>query len=246
VGKNSINRIWEIDFLRGFAIIMMIIFHILFDIKYFDIYRLDLYHGIYQLIFYPFAIVFLILVGISLTLSYSKVNNILSKRQLLIKYQMRGLKIFGLGLIITIVSWLYIQDGFIVFGVLHCIGLSIILSYPLINYRYKSLISGIVIIFIGLFLMNYTFNFSWLIWLGFTPSYFYTVDYFPIFPYFGVVLIGIFIGNSVYPNHKRNFQLKDLSKIKIIKFICFLGRNSLIIYFLHQPIILGFLYLLFL
>jgi len=246
VSKNTNQRFWEIDLLRGIAVIMMIIFHVLFDLKYFDIYRLDLYSGVYQLAFYPFAIVFLLLVGISLTLSYSSANSKLTIKQLQLKYLKRGLKIFGLGLIITLVSWFYIQEGFIIFGVLHCIGISIILAYPFLRFRYQSLVMGAILILVGLILMNFTFDFYWLIWLGFTPANFYTVDYFPLLPYFGVVLIGIFIGNSLYPNYKRGFPIKDLSKLMVVRFICFLGRNSLIIYFLHQPLIIGFIYLILL
>jgi uncharacterized membrane protein len=79
--------------------------------------------------------------------------------------------------------------------------------------------------------------------LGFKPSQFYTVDYFPILPWFGVVLIGIFIGNTLYPFNKRRFKIKDISQLKFVKFFCFLGRKSLIIYFLHQPILLLLIHL---
>jgi len=237
------KRFWEIDSLRGIAVVMMIVFHMLYDLNYFNIYKLELYSGFFLWFFYPFAIVFLLLVGVSLTLSYSKASKKLTKKQLQLKYIKRGLKIFGLGLIITLVTMIYLREGFIVFGVIHCIGISIILAYPFLKFRYQNLVLGIILVILGLILKNYTFDFYWFFWLGFIPSNFYTVDYFPLLPWFGVVLIGIFLGNSLYPNYKRRFHLKDLSGFIFIRFICFLGRNSLIIYFIHQPILIGLIHL---
>jgi uncharacterized membrane protein len=159
------------------------------------------------------------------------------------KYILRGFYIFGLGMIITLASWLYLKEGYIIFGVLHCIGISIILAYPFLQFNYQNLIIGIFLIFFGVVLKQFTFNFYWLIWLGFTPATFYTIDYFPLLPWFGVVLIGIFLGNIFYKNYKRKFNLEDLSIYKFIAIFCFLGRHSLIIYLLHQPIIIFIIYI---
>ena len=237
------NRFWEVDLLRGIAVIAMILFHFLYDLNYFEIYKLSLYSGYFFIYAYSFASLFILLVGISLSLSYSRSGEKLTKKELQLKYLKRGLKIFGLGLLITVVSRLYLNEGFVVFGVLHCIGISIILSYPFLRFRYQNLIIGVVLIVAGIILKNLTFDFYWLVWLGFIPSQFYTVDYFPLLPWFGVVLIGIFLGNTLYPSHKRKFKLKDFYKSKVIRPFCFLGRHSLIIYFIHQPILLTIIYI---
>jgi uncharacterized membrane protein len=183
------------------------------------------------------------LVGISLSLSYSRVQKLQTKKELQLKYIKRGLKIFGLGLVITLVTWIYLDEGFIVFGILHCIGISIILAIPFLRFRYLNLSLGFILILLGAILKNLTFDFNWLVWLGFVPSSFYTIDYFPLLPWFGVVLVGIFIGNSLYPNFKRKFSLRNLDSFKVIRFFCLLGRHSLIIYFVHQPIMLTAFYL---
>ena len=244
--KKSYERFWEIDLLRGTAVVMLIVFHFLYDLNYFDIYNISLYSGYFLIFVYFGASLFLLLVGISLSLSFSRTEKVLTKKELQLKYLKRGLKIFGLGLLITLVSWGYLGEGFVVFGVLHCIGISIILAYIFLRFRYQNLLFGIVFILAGIILKTLTFDFNWLIWLGFKPSQFYTVDYFPLLPWFGFVLIGIFLGNSMYPNSKRIFKLKDLSKLKVIIFFCFLGRHSLIIYFVHQPIMLAVIHLIFL
>jgi uncharacterized membrane protein len=133
----------------------------------------------------------------------------------------------------------------VIFGVLHCIGLSIILSYPFLKFRYFNLVLGSILVIFGFILKNLAFDFYWLVWLGFKPDLFYTIDYFPILPWFGVILIGIFLGNLLYSNYKRIINIKDLSRNKIIGFFSFLGQHSLVIYFLHQPILLTILYIFF-
>jgi uncharacterized membrane protein len=149
-------------------------------------------------------------------------------------------------MIITFISWIYIPERFIIFGILHCIGVSIILSFPFIRFRVTNLILGFLLIGIGSYLKLLTFDFNWLIPLGFLPHSFFTIDYFPLLPWFGVVLIGMAIGNFIYPDAKRQYHLKDLSNYLSVKLLCFLGRNSLIIYFLHQPILIGLIFLLLL
>jgi len=223
---------------------MVIVFHILYDLNFFGIYKMELYSGLSLIFVYLVGTLFLLLVGISLTLSYSKAKNNLTKKQLQLKYLKRGLGIFGLGLLITFATWIYLAGkGFVVFGVLHCIGISIILAYPFLRFRYQNLVLGATLISAGIILKNFTFDFNWLLWLGFTPYNFYTVDYYPLLPWFGVVLIGIFLGNSLYQNNMRKFNLKDHSQFIIVRFACFLGRHSLIIYLIHQPILVGFIHL---
>ena len=231
-------RLWEIDFLRGIAVVMMVVYHFFYDLNFFSIYKTDFHSCPFLLFLYPIGTIFLLLVGISLSLSYSRIEVDKNKKRLQMKFILRGSKIFGLGLLITLVTWIYLQDGFVLFGVLHCIGLSIIIAYPFLRFKFRNLIIGALLVSIGIYLKTLTFDFSWLLWLGFRPSQFYTVDYFPILPWFGIVLIGIFFGNTLYPSNKRSFRLKDASRVIFVKFFCFLGRNSLIIYCLHQPIII--------
>ncbi|MBE3122330.1 MAG: DUF1624 domain-containing protein [Thermoplasmata archaeon] len=243
VKKNPSERFWEIDFLRGIAIFLMIVYHLVFDLNYYELYRTNLNSLPVLLFLYPISTSFLLLVGISLTLSNSRARSTLSTQQMRGKFLKRGGGVFGLGLLITVVTWIYPHDGYIVFGVLHCIGLSIILAYPLVRFRTPTLALGILCIIIGVFLQTtVTVDFPWLLWLGLIPSHFSTLDYFPLLPWFGVVLIGVFLGNSLYQNNKRKFSLKDHSQFIISRGVCFLGRHSLIIYLLHQLIIVCLLY----
>ena len=241
--KKSLIRFWEIDFLRGIAVILMIFFHFLYDLNYFGIIALRLYKGYFLIYVYLVGIIFFTLVGISLTLSYSKVKDKLTNNELKTKFVSRGLRIFGLGILISLISYIFLKEGYILFGVLHCIGLSIILSYPFIKYRYFNLLLGLLLFVAGLVLKNLSFNFYWLFWIGFIPENFYTIDYYPILPWLGVILIGIFFGNMLYFQNKRKFDLVDLSNFKIVSLFTYLGKHSLIVYFIHQPILLSIIYL---
>jgi uncharacterized membrane protein len=239
---NLKKRFWEVDFLRGIAILMMVLFHVISDLFHFANFRFIIYSGFWRVFAHVTATIFIFLVGVSLSLSFERSQ--LLKKINFTKYLKRGLKIFMWGLLITLMTWLFYQSQVVVFGVLHLIGIAIILAYPFLKLKYWNLGIGSVLVLIGIYLYNLKFNFSFLIWLGFLPQNTYPADYFPVLPWFGVVLIGIFVGKILYSNYKRNFKLPDLSNFSLIKFFRFLGRHSLLIYLIHQPILIGIIYLL--
>ncbi len=137
---------------------------------------------------------------------------------------------------ITIVTRIYLKEGYIIFGVLHLIGATIILCYPLITLQYWNLILGASVIIIGFYLSSLHFTFPWMLWAGFTKENFYSVDYFPIFPWLGLILIGLFLGNLLYSQKGRMFQLYDCSRFTWVRCFCYLGKHSLIVYLIHQPL----------
>lgn len=246
---NLNERFWEVDFLRGLAVILMIAYHFIFDLSFFQIYSLNLFHGL--LWYFPRIIagIFILLVGISLYLSYSRAEilGVYSRNgDFFFKYLKRGVWIFSLGLVITMATWIFIREEFIIFGILHFIGLAIMLAFPLLKYnqryKYLNLFLGLLFVAAGFYINSFTFNFNWLLWLGFIPQNLVTVDYFPLFPWLGAVALGIFAGSILYKNYHRQFQLTDLSSHLPVRLFTFLGKHSLIIYFIHQPILLLFLY----
>lgn len=243
--RNLQQRFWEIDFLRGIAIIMMVLYHLLYNLHYFAHYNVNVYSGFWMYFARTTATTFIFLVGVSLSVSFFRTKKIHKDRnKLFMKYFRRGLKVFSWGLIITLVTWVFLREGFVIFGILHLIGISIILAYPFLKLRYWNLSIGLFCIFLGAYLKGFVFNFYWLSWLGFRPAQFYSVDYFPLLPWFGLVLIGIFFGNLLYSDCSRRFQLVDLSFFSGIKVFCFLGKHSLLIYLLHQPLIIAVLFIL--
>lgn len=67
----------------------------------------------------------------------------------------------------------------------------------------------------------------------------YTVDYFPLFPWFGVVLFGVGLGAILYKDGKRQFKFPDLSRYLPVRVVSAIGRRSLLVYLVHQPILVG-------
>lgn len=240
--SNDLNkRFWEVDSLRGLAIVMMVAFHLIYDLNYFGIYNFNIHSGLIWVFGKITASIFIFLVGVSLSLSYSRTTLLSAdknKKALFLKYLKRGLKIFSYGLLITIATWLFIGNGFIIFGILHFIGIAIILEYPFLKRNYANLFLGIVFIIAGIYLMSFTFDFSTLFWLGFTPNNFYTLDYYPLLPWLGVVSIGIFAGNILYKNYIRQFKISNLSDYRSIRMLGILGQYSLFIYLIHQPVLI--------
>ncbi|MDO8428222.1 MAG: heparan-alpha-glucosaminide N-acetyltransferase [Candidatus Diapherotrites archaeon] len=231
------QRFFELDLLRGIAIILMIVFHFFFDLNYFGILQNEMYQGFWLIFQRTTASLFLLLVGISLSISYSKS----SKFQ---KFFKRAITLFGIGLLITLVTWIYPGKGFIVFGIIHLIAVSILLSYFFQKFYKLNLIFGLAILALGTWigLNSITLSIPWLLWAGLPPVNFYTLDYFPIFPWFGIILIGMFIGKTIYPNGKRKFELRE-PNTRLAKGMQWLGKQSLMIYLIHQPTIIGILYL---
>ncbi|MCX6666996.1 MAG: heparan-alpha-glucosaminide N-acetyltransferase [Euryarchaeota archaeon] len=247
LNKSTADRFIELDLLRGFAIMIMVSLHALWDLDYFGLVPLN--QQIYQ--FGKIApIMFFLLVGMCLAVSYNRKANKPSYDQK--KYNqhciLRGLKIFSLGMILTTATLLFMPDRPILFGVLHCIGFCIILSAIFLKMKptYTFLI-GAMVILVGFVMPMFPVENPTMLHLAAglhqTNIYSYTVDYFPIFPWLGLCLVGIALGRWLYKDNKRQFRMPDLSKYKPISAFSWLGQHSLAIYLLHQPIIAGALFL---
>lgn len=222
---------------------MMILFHTIYDITYFGDFSSNLYPEFWWYFARITASFFLVIVGVSLTLSYNQVSDTTSIGKIRKKFIGRGLKIFGGGLIITLFTGMFFDKGIIIFGVLHCIGISIIVAYPLIKYRYLNLLTAAICIICGIYLSRFSFDFNELLWLGFRPRNLYSFDYVPLLPWFGLVALGLYIGNTLsFPTGEERLKKTEGYVIpQAAKTFCFLGRNSLVIYFLHQPLLILFL-----
>jgi len=229
------TRYWEIDTLRGVAIVMMVIFHLVWDFWFYNIIPgLVLYEGFWKYFQRTCAALFLTLVGVSLAVvTLQRMGHNLQSLPPFRPYLWRGLRIFGWGLVVSLIVWAA-GIGYVHFGVLHLIGVASIAAYPLLRYRWLNLGLWAAFFIGGYFLLNARAEFPWLLWLGFPPANYYPVDYFPLIPYLGVPLLGLFLGNSLYGPGGRRFPLPDLSGWLPIRALQWLGRHSLPIYLVHQ------------
>jgi uncharacterized membrane protein len=228
-------RFYEIDAVRGSAIIAMISFHLFYDLDFMGYYDMDTASGFWWALPRAIASVFIFIAGVSLALSYS------SGKVDFRHYAFRGLWIFMWGLVITFVTYIAVPYAYIRFGILHFMGLAAVLSYPLLKGRAMNLVLGFISIVLGFVLKTVSVSYTYLVWLGVKPYFFRTLDYFPLFPWFGVLLVGIAAGNFFYPEHRRRIRLRELPHLEPL---CFIGRHSLTIYLIHQPVLLFMMWIL--
>ena len=232
------NRIWDLDALRGICILGMLVFHLLYDIT-------DLFYLLpwqlprwATLIAEAGANIFLLLSGLCVTLGSHPVR--------------RGLTVFGCGMACTFVTWLLARLGLsdssmvIRFGMLHCLGISMLLWTVFRKLPVWALACvGVVILIVGGYIDTTDLSVSarWLFPLGLTYPGFASGDYYPILPYFGWFLLGAVAGRTLYKAKQTLFPRIDPT-FPPIAFARFCGRHSLAIYLAHQPLFIGILTLL--
>ena len=239
-GHARSDRFWEVDALRGVAIVMMVIYHLLWTLWFVRVLpEIVLYAGFWKYFQRTTASLFIVLVGVSLVISY---NRALQKRGnlngLWWKFLRRGAMLFGFGVVIDLVTRAA-NTGFVDFGVLHLIGFSVAVAYPFLRFRWPNLVLYVIFFLVGGYVETIHVNTRWLVWLGLTPERYGPVDFFPIFPWFGVVLLGVFLGHLLYDGNRRHISLPNLSGWLPFNLLEFLGRHSLFIYLVHQPLIFG-------
>lgn len=237
------QRFIELDILRGFAIIFMIVLHALWDLDYFGI--LPLNKNVYSLnIIVP--VMFFLLVGICQAVNNNKYRN--QPKKMYLRTIQRGLWILNLGILFTLLTAVFLPDRPILFGVLHCIGCCIILSTLFLRFKSYNILFAALIITAGMSIgAFYTMENPNILQLatGFHQSNVatHTIDYFPILPWLGVCLLGIVLGNILYKDNKRRFPIPDFTRYRPTRVFSWLGQHSLAIYLLHQPVIAGVLFI---
>lgn len=227
------ERFIEVDSLRGVAIILMVAYHAVFDYNFFIERIFDVNSGIVLIVGRLSAVLFLLLVGISLTLTLHR--KAFGTKYYVRHFTPRALKIIGLAVAITAITWIAFPQYTIWFGILHLIGAGIILSMPIVERKNLAGILGATIVGIGAYFYITQIQFASTIieLIPFTPARIQTFDYFPIFPWLGVIWIGIYLGHRLYPNGKSAFNFE---KENILSYF---GKHSLEIYLIHQPILVG-------
>ncbi len=266
--ENGPSRIWEIDFLRGLSVILMVGYHLLFDlgefrgVKSFLGFSTDLSTFAWRTAEHFFAGLFVVLSGISSTLTRSNIR--------------RGLRLLAVALAVTAVTYLLppllilLSHGMpptlkwlatllnqlgqffdpsmaIFFGILHCLAVSMLIygaafekSRPAACAAWGALVIGFgVALRVVMVMKGVTVPFDWLMPFGITSPTFGSFDYFPLFPWLGIFLIGSALGKSVYAS-RQSLLPRRLPGT----FFNWAGRHALVIYIVHQPVITGVLTLL--
>jgi len=235
-------RFWEIDAVRGAAVVMMVTFHTVFSLDFFGAVALDLATGFWRFFALATATLFIAIAGLSLSVSSARAAAVLDRRGIALKNLRRGAGLFLVGMGITLVTWLLLPGEYILFGVLHCIGLCIALSPLFLGLGKGNLLAGGLVILLAPLAGRVEGPLA-LAWLGVHPAGFASLDYVPLIPWLGVFLAGMGLGALLYPGGRRGFPARGEER-RPVKPLTLLGRHSLVIYLVHVPVILLLLSLL--
>jgi uncharacterized membrane protein len=222
----SNNRITELDFFRWIALILMVYFHLIWSMS--QLYGYDIIYSTWVNFYIGkiSAILFILISGI--VVAFGKFN---LKRFLLLA---------GVALAISGVSYLYNDQYFIKFGIIHFFALSSLLAvaFKYMN-KYILLIIWIVIIRAWPWISTIGTSSDYLFFLWTVSKWFQSADFYPLIPRFGVYLLGMWISKIFYAK-RTNLCWKTFN----VWPINFVGRNTLLIYIIHQPIIIFILYVI--
>jgi len=225
-----------IDIARGGAILMMFVYHISFDLNDFGFIQVDFYKSSFWLNFRAVIVSsFLLLVGISLAIATSKKLNwqrFIRRLLLLVIYSV----------LVSAASYSMFPRSWIFFGILHFILLASVLGLVFSKFFWSNFVLGTLLIVTGNYLSFPMFDHSYLQWFGLMTDKPVTEDYVPLLPWFGVVLIGMFLGKLLFV--KKSLTISDSltqwsSSNWLLRVFAFGGRYAIHIYILHQPIFIG-------
>jgi len=215
----------------------MVGYHILFDlgefsgVKRFLGFSTDLGSAAWTAAQYFFAGLFVILSGISSTLSRNNVR--------------RGLKLLAVSLAVSAATFVFDPSSAVYFGILQCLAISMLIygaafekAGPVGCGAWGLLVFGLGAV-LPVLKKGLAVRSDWLLPLGIPGSSFSSFDYFPLIPWLGIFLIGSALGKSVYASRRSL-----LPWLLPETFINTAGRHSLLIYIVHQPVIMGVLYVL--
>ncbi|MBE0430768.1 MAG: DUF1624 domain-containing protein [Dehalococcoidia bacterium] len=236
------GRFWEIDLARTFAIVLMITFHALYVPYYLGIaHTMTITHLGFWWWFPRLTAIgpFTFLAGLSLPISQIRAKTISS-------FVRRGVRIFALGTLISLLTWLVSPDGYVRFGILHFFGIVFIIGHLFLRFRFINLVAGLALVAAGAYIefTRVTVDFPWLLWLGLRPRGVAMMDYAPLLPWFGFFLLGIFCSKLLYPEGKRRFSIPQTDH-PLTRALTLPGRYPLQFYVAQWPAILGVLLILY-
>ena len=232
VDESRGSRLAAIDIVRGAAIVAMVVYHTAFDLSSFRLIATDVPSDLGWKIFARLiAGTFLFLVGVNLVLASA--HGIQWPA-----YLRRLALIVGAAALVTLGTWWFDPGTFVFFGILHAIAAASVLALPFLRLP-SVVVAAAAAFFLALpwYFNASLFDTPALLWVGLSTVPPVSVDYVPIFPWFGVVLAGI-VGGRFVAEHRAHIALWRPGGVPA-RWLSFAGRWSLLIYVVHQPLIVG-------
>jgi len=221
------RRIELLDLWRSVAVVTMVVWHTLWDMT--DMFGMlppdFMKQDNVQLTRYFIVFSFLLLSGISSHFSRSNVR--------------RGWQAAMCAMVISIVTYAIGDPA--KFGILHLFAGCMLLYGWLGRWFEKLPDIRAGVLSLGIFLVLWSWldtfrvSFDWLFPLGFRSIYFYSSDYYPLLPWFFLFLVGTVLGRRVAAGNG------SWKAITLPRWLTWPGRHALLIYMLHQPLIVAVL-----
>ncbi|WIJ25983.1 heparan-alpha-glucosaminide N-acetyltransferase [Devosia sp. RR2S18] len=230
-------RFAVVDIARGVAIVAMVAYHFCWDLSYFRFIAADVgYDPFWVVIARSILSAFLFLVGVGLVLGHGegiRWHN----------FWRRWIFVAAGALLITLGTWFAFPVTFVYFGVLHAIALFSVLALLFVRAPlWLPVVVAVVVIGLPFFYADPLFNENAWSWLGFWEVPPPANDLVPIFPWFGVTLLGVIAARLVLRSGLAVRLAAVQLQGRLPKLLAFLGRWSLLIYLLHQPILFALVY----
>jgi uncharacterized membrane protein len=230
-GQANPGRLVCIDALRGFAIALMVVYHFCFNLGYFGLAAFDFYQDPFWLNFRTLILsLFLGLVGVSLVLASQPRLNVR-------RYLHRLILLVASAALVSFVTWWMFVERLVFFGVLHFIAVASLLGLLFVRAGRLNLIAGVGVILFATQYQSAWFDTPGRRWIGLMTHKPPTEDYVPLLPWIGVVMLGIFAGPYIVRWLQTHLQgIRDTAPIR---WLALAGRHSLVIYLIHQPLLIG-------
>lgn len=230
-------RLAVIDLVRGAAIAAMVVYHAAYDLSVERLIAANVGEDRGWVVFARLiAGTFLLLVGVNLVLATRRgFRRTPFLRRLAIVVAAAGL--------VTLATWWAVPDGFVFFGILHQIALASVLALPFLRLPSGAVaLVAVAVIAAPVFFRHPLFDAWPLLWVGFTAEPPDTIDYVPLFPWFGVVLAGIVVGRLI-ASRVTGTVADWRPRARFARLVTAAGRWSLAIYLIHQPVLLALLWI---
>lgn len=227
-------RLPVIDIARGVAIIAMVFYHLCWDLAFYRFIPVDVGFDPGWVFFArTILFAFMFLVGVGLVLGHGDGVRWRS-------FWRRWLFVVGGAALITIGTWFAFPDSFVYFGVLHAIALTSVLALPFL-FTPLWLTGFVAAAVIGLHFgfADPLYNQKVFSWIGFWVVPPPTNDLVPVFPWFGVVLLGVLTMRLVRGSAVELWMAAIQPRHGAARVLGWMGRWSLVIYLVHQPLLLA-------